>query len=550
MQVSVGTYPRSILKNNRYVVGVNDKEDNKEKVTSSDKSLDPMAYEMELNRIDFKNDVSSILDQIEKEFEINSVANIGEGLAPAVGHVDLSSLHLETPPDSDSEHYSHIKSLSSDTHELLTTEELISSSSFNESKSPKEGSKTTLPFNALTKKIRLNALEDLELTNTSKSDLDRLLGDDQLTTNEKKSSKELDTKQLTSEIAKHSNLAQLQTAGKGNSVLKMNGRPIIGNYNYVGLKSAIATNAMDNLQNSPILNPKIQNAQNSFSKATKRKLLKCQHCSLSFTQIDDLNSHMNIQHQSSLSSSSFSPPSTNIKVTKKERTTANKNFTCGLCEKGFVQKSHLTRHMKIHGIDKKNGLPTDTIISKKTTSGSTEQFICRICSKNCKNKIGLVRHRAKHLACVQCSEVFSNKVSLQDHLLKVHTKNALISIEQSVPSPSPPPILDSPTDSMSSFLFHEHNEPAFSNNGRNNSIPKTLVVGKTNNGPKDARLSIVVSPNEISGMKTPISNYIIDPIFSSDGMMGESFSEVSNSDFLESCTNQGLSDEFYSTDLF
>ena len=48
-----------------------------ENPTSSRKPTDdPMAYEMEMNRIDFRNDVSSILDQIEKEFEINSVASL------------------------------------------------------------------------------------------------------------------------------------------------------------------------------------------------------------------------------------------------------------------------------------------------------------------------------------------------------------------------------------------------------------------------------------------------------------------------------------------
>merc|ERR1712045_294295 len=66
-----------------------------------------MAYEMEMNRIDFRNDVSSILDQIEKEFEINSVAS----LTPMTGlqdhHVDISNLNLDTPPDSDSENNPH-----------------------------------------------------------------------------------------------------------------------------------------------------------------------------------------------------------------------------------------------------------------------------------------------------------------------------------------------------------------------------------------------------------------------------------------------------------
>ena len=78
-------------------------DDIKTKLKCQGKVIDPMTYEMELNRIDFRNDVSSILDQIEKEFEINSVANMGTSLVSTSGHVDLSNLHLDTPPDSDSE---------------------------------------------------------------------------------------------------------------------------------------------------------------------------------------------------------------------------------------------------------------------------------------------------------------------------------------------------------------------------------------------------------------------------------------------------------------
>ena len=52
----------------------------------SDMEDDLMSYEMEMNRIDFHNDLASILDQIEKDFERPNL--------------DIS---LDTPPDSDCE---------------------------------------------------------------------------------------------------------------------------------------------------------------------------------------------------------------------------------------------------------------------------------------------------------------------------------------------------------------------------------------------------------------------------------------------------------------
>ena len=37
---------------------------------------------------------------------------------------------------------------------------------------------------------------------------------------------------------------------------------------------------------------------------------------------------------------------------------------------------------------------------------------------------------------------------------------------------------------------------------------------------------------------------------SADVMVDRSFADISNADYLESCNEQGLSDEFYPTDLF
>ena len=539
--------------------------------TSSRKPTDdPMAYEMEMNRIDFRNDVSSILDQIEKEFEINSVAS----LTPMTGlqdhHVDISNLNLDTPPDSDSENNPHTMannySVNTISHGCNTHSNHFPSE--NNQASNHGISKHVLAFDRSTKKIRLNELEDLELLGTSKSEIDQLLGEDQLLSHDLNPSRH------------HTNCKEFSSVGNriSSSEVNMNlmgttqGKPgtqqltsniIAGQKNPQKYKS-FSTNSNNNRSKKEIQkhtvakmvsSPNVSSTLTTSSKSVKRKLLQCQFCPSTFAQINDLKDHLQSCHNpvtSSAPSPSLPVVSNPTKIVKKERSTANKNFICSLCDKGFVQKSHLTRHMKIHGIDKKNGIING--IPANMTIDSTnpqEQFTCRICFKNCKNKVGLVRHRAKHLACVQCSEVFNNKVTLQEHLLKVHTQNALISIEQPAPSPSPPPLLDSPTASpMSSLLFHDQNvmnDSLFVSNAHNN-ITKAVQGGPVVTGPKDERLSIVVSPNEVAIIKDPMPSHMVDTY--SPDVMSESFADISSADYLESCTDQGLSDEFYPTDLF
>ena len=103
---------------------------------------------------------------------------------------------------------------------------------------------------------------------------------------------------------------------------------------------------------------------------------------------------------------------------------------------------------------------------------------------------------------------------------------------------------------MSSLLFHDQNvmnESLFVSNAHNN-ITKAVQGGPVVSGPKDERLSIVVSPNEVAIIKDPMPSHMVDT-YSPDGM-SESFADISSADYLESCTDQGLSDEFYPTDLF
>ena len=526
---------------------------------------DPMAYEMEMNRIDFRNDVSSILDQIEKEFEINSVAS----LTPMTGlqdhHVDISNLNLDTPPDSDSENNPHTIANNYSVNTISHGDPFPSEGN----QESKYGiSKHVLAFDRSTKKIRLNELEDLELLGTSRSEIDQLLGEDQLLSHDLNPSRHpTNCKEFVSAGNRISS-SDVNMNLMGITQVKPDTQELTSNIiesqknpqKYKSFSSNISNNrSKKEIQKHNIAkmvsSPNVSSTLTASSKSLKRKLLQCQFCPSTFAQINDLKDHLQNCHNpvtSSAPSPSLPVVSNPTKIAKKERSTANKNFICSLCDKGFVQKSHLTRHMKIHGIDKKNGIINGIQTNIKIDSANPqEQFTCRICFKNCKNKVGLVRHRAKHLACVQCSEVFNNKVTLQEHLLKVHTQNALISIEQPVPSPSPPPLLDSPTESpMSSLLFHDQNvmnESLFVSNAHNN-ITKAVQGGPVVTGPKDERLSIVVSPNEVAIIKDPMPSHIVDTY--SPDVMSESFADISSADYLESCTDQGLSDEFYPTDLF
>ena len=381
----------------------NEKEKLKVKSASSGKAIDPMAYEMELNRIDFRNDVSSILDQIEKEFEINSVANMGSSLTSNVGHIDLASLHLETPPDSDSENNTHnmmmTNSIDLQTSSLAETTTLLARRQTNnvqENASPRDVNNQVLAFDRLTKKIRLNELEDLELVNTSRSEIDQLLGEDQLCMPDMNSSnrnipERPETLENVAIAAKTRQklltISQLKPSKRSSSILPNSSEHTKQKVGIDKIKGGnkIAINGIPSIigktQKIQEFAPKSVLLSSSL-KSAKRKLLQCQLCPSTFSELTELKSHLELNHNTTSKSSPA-----NTKVGKKERSTANKNFTCSLCEKGFVQKSHLTRHMKIHGIDKKNGSTEIPRIANKVTSILQEQFICRICQKNCKNKV-------------------------------------------------------------------------------------------------------------------------------------------------------------------
>ena len=234
-----------------------------------------------------------------------------------------------------------------------------------------------------------------------------------------------------------------------------------------------------------------KNMARHMEKHTGKKKFECNFCSANFSQKMHLKNHV-ILHVTKVDTTL----QVNSSTDKSPAVHPNKSYSCPTCKRSFVQKGHLNRHIRTaHG-------SAAVVSSRAPPVVTADQLTCRVCQKQCKNKVSLMRHRTKHLACVQCSAIFQNKVALQDHLLKVHPDSAIVSVERPFPQPSPTPI-DDPSDD---FL-----DP---------------VMG---------------------GVKSPASTFDrvkVDEISS----VGETLADIADTNFFESAKD--LSDEFYPTDLF
>ena len=248
-----------------------------------------------------------------------------------------------------------------------------------------------------------------------------------------------------------------------------------------------------------------KNMARHMEKHTGKRKFECSFCSASFTQKMHLKNHV-ILHVTKVDAAMPSPTAATSQNASSEKTSSSlhpvKSYTCPTCKRSFVQKGHLNRHIKTaHGID--------ALISSRASSANSasaaEQLTCRICDKQCKNKVSLIRHRTKHLACVQCSAIFQNKVALQDHLLKVHPATAIVSVERHFAAPT----LDDAADPQTEFL-----DPVMS----------------------------VKSPSATTFDKIKVD---VDEIATN---VGETLADIADTNFFDSA--EDLSDEFYSPDLF
>ena len=471
----------------------------------SDMEDDLMSYEMEMNRIDFHNDLASILDQIEKDFE-----------SP---NLDIS---LDTPPDSDCENHERMlqpppgnatTALPSfpvvvETPAKVTNSDLMGFDRFSQRidnsdmlKLPSDESKNMRLIQSPASVAKVGKLPAKTLAVLNKLPSKLFLPEDTASATGGsgirgqsaslpapsspwslgQSSKEhrfVDVVKVESQAGNLANsgssISSLLTAGTQciiNIECRQRDEPakIIQTFRAIDTGSEIKLVPAD----LPIKVAKKSSEPPPMPEG--KKSTSTSHCTICNKCITNKNMARHLEKHS-----------------KKEATAAT--FACKICAKTFGQRSHLSRHVKtVHD-----------------ESHQSANLTCKVCGKVCKNRLTLVRHRSKHLSCVHCSTLFDSKVSLQDHLVKAHPEKAIVSLVQ------PPELAAVP-----------HHPP----------MPTKLDFDSDDLGSMASSYSFSPTPSVPASLPPP------------DPEVGETLADIADSNYFF-CGNSDITDDLYSTDLF
>ncbi|CAL4122130.1 unnamed protein product, partial [Meganyctiphanes norvegica] len=163
---------------------------------------------------------------------------------------------------------------------------------------------------------------------------------------------------------------------------------------------------------------------------------KCSHCEKTFAVNGNLSihtrKHTEIKHQHNLRDNSFSQknaPKYNLRIH-----TMEKLYMCSHCDKTFLKRNHLVRHLSRVGEKPyqcsicENFFSTKSSISIHMMTHTGEKpYQCKMCDEAFPRNIDLIYHLKLHTGeksykCSQCDKKFYKKYNLACHLITHNAK--------------------------------------------------------------------------------------------------------------------------------
>ena len=387
--------------------------------------------EMEMNRLDLNNDITSILDEIEKDFEGPSI--------------DLSNVHLDTPPDSDSETCDYWSSLLSRSPSSSSSSSSSPSSSSSSSPS-KEGPGSSYIASTPNSSISGQSLDDRD-----EISFEKLMDVDELTT--MKPSAVIGDGGLGAAASSARDHDYLVTSSSPSSV----GHPLSTQASTVSTVGGQQLNIMKYANIPPSALALLNQVPGRIlieRSATDSRILNIYGLGRVQGQplvesreseereedgdLDTEKGRLFRSKQSAECSVCGKMITTKNMARHMEKHTGKKKFQCDVCQAAFYQKTHLKNHVLLHDSSEyyecrecgqKFLRKTDYQKHLKTIHCIESPICCNLCGAQFNEIQQFELHKQMHTGerkelCGLCGEKFHSKSAMISHMQK-HTSVAL-----------------------------------------------------------------------------------------------------------------------------